>query len=264
MYRSATFCATTVLLTFASHVLHGAEPEALTLNVGGLKRQALVYAPAPPTPSNGSPLVFVFHGHGGSMQNIARTMNIQSIWPEAIVVYPQGVPTPTKVDPAGKKDGWQRGASEQGGRDLRFFDAMLDTVAKKYAVDRQRIYVTGFSNGGVFAYVLWEARPKVFAAVAPCAGLPLPGTHMKVPKPAFIVAGEADAIVPIANQRAMIEDVRKLDGANASGESVGGVLVFHSSKGSPVQTYVHRGGHILPAEVPKMIVDFFRAYELKK
>src|SRR4029077_10555421 len=133
-----------------------------------------------------SPLVFVFHGHGGNMQNISRTMHIETIWQEVIVVYPQGVNTPTKIDPEGKRPGWQRAPGDQNDRDLKFFDALLDAIGKKYNVDKRRIYVTGFSNGGVFTYVLWAARPDIIAAVAPGAGLPLPGVHMKVPKPAFI------------------------------------------------------------------------------
>ena len=92
-----------------------------------------------------------------ALQNIARTMHIQTIWPEAIVVYPQGLPTPTRIDPAGKRPGWQIAVGAQGDRDLKFVDAMLAAINKRYRVDKHRIYATGFSNGGVFMYVLWSA-----------------------------------------------------------------------------------------------------------
>ena len=251
-------------LAFLTSLAQAVEPEKLTLDVAGTERQAIVYAPSAKTKSANSPLVFVFHGHGGNMQNISRTMHIQTTWPEAIVVYMQGVPTPTKVDPEGKKDGWQRAPGDQNDRDIKFFDATLAAVNKKYAVDRDRIYATGFSNGGVFTYVLWAERSNVFAALAPCAGLPLPGVHVKVPKPAFIVAGEADPLVKIENQRAMIEEVRKLDGATSTGKQVDLAILYPSDQGTPVETLVHSAGHVLPKEAPKLIVDFFRAHELKK
>lgn len=34
-------------------------------------------------------------------------MHIQTLWPEAIVVYPQGLNSPGPVDPPGNKPGWQ-------------------------------------------------------------------------------------------------------------------------------------------------------------
>lgn len=254
-----------LLLAVFTPFARAAEPETMSWNVSGVERHALVYAPTTLTKHLGSPLVFVFHGHGGNMRNIARTMPIQNVWPEAIVVYPQGVPTPTKIDPDGKKDGWQRSPGDQGDRDVRFFDAILISMHKKFAVNDKRIYVTGFSNGGVFTYVLWAMRPNVFAAVAPCAGLPLPGLHLEIPKPAFIVAGVADPIVKIENQQAMIEEVRKLDGATNAGKSGdNGVVLYDSDKRAPVQTLIHTGGHVLPSQAANQIADFFRAHELGK
>ncbi len=88
---------------------------------------------------------------------------------------------------------------------------------------------------------------------------------MKVSKPAFIIAGEADPLVKIENQRAMIDEVRKLDDATGPGKTEGeGVALYKSDKGTPVKTFIHSGGHLIPSEAPKLIVDFFRAHELKK
>jgi polyhydroxybutyrate depolymerase len=258
------YCCLAVLIALGvPGSLQAAEGTMLRLDVDGAQREALVFAPKEQPKSGGSPLVFVFHGHGGSSQSIARSMHLQDIWPEAIVVYPQGLNTPTRVDPEGKKPGWQRSAGDQKDRDLKFVDAMLASIRKNHAVDDKRIYVTGFSNGGVFTYVLWAERPNVFAAVAPCAGLPMPGGHVKVPKPAFIVAGEADPLVKIDNQRAMIEEVRKLNGATSPGKKIESATLYQSDHGTPVETLVHSGGHVLPKEAPKLIVDFFQSHQLK-
>jgi polyhydroxybutyrate depolymerase len=243
--------------------LWAADGATLRIDVDGAQREALVFAPAEKPKSGGSPLVFVFHGHGGNSQSASRSMHVQEIWPQAIVVYPQGLNTPTRVDPEGKKPGWQRSAGDQKDRDLKFVDAMLTSIKKKHSVDDKRIYVTGFSNGGVFTYVLWAERPNVFAAVAPCAGLPMPGGHVKVSKPAFIVAGEADPLVKIDNQRAMIEEVRKLNSATSPGKQIDSATLYQSDRGTPVETLVHSGGHVLPKEAPKLIVDFFQSHRLK-
>ena len=104
------------------------------------------------------------------MKYAANKFAYHKHWPEAIVVYMQGLNTPgTLTDPQGKLPGWQKTFGDQGDRDLKFFDAVLATLKKDYKVDEKRIYATGHSNGGGFTYLLWAARGDVFAAVAPCA-----------------------------------------------------------------------------------------------
>ncbi len=145
------------------------EPARREWSIDGVVREALVYVPAS-AKTNAAPVVFAFHGHGGNMRNTVRTFNIHTLWPEAIVVYPQGLNTPGRLtDPEGKKPGWQHGAGDQGDRDLKFFDAMLASLKKDYKVDAKRIYSTGHSNGGGFTYLLWATRGEHFAAFAPSA-----------------------------------------------------------------------------------------------
>ena len=56
-------------------------------------REALVYAPAT-TKTDPSPVVFAFHGHGGTMKFAATKFAYHKHWPEAIAVYMQGLKTP--------------------------------------------------------------------------------------------------------------------------------------------------------------------------
>ena len=145
-----------------------AEPKSQQFTVGELKREALVYAPA--KPGKTVPVVFAFHGHGGTAKNAARTFDLHTQWPEAVVVYPQGVPTVGQLtDPEGKKNGWQAKAGDSEDRDLKFFDELLKWAKKEYPVDDKRVFCTGHSNGGGFTYLLWQQRGEAFAAVAPCA-----------------------------------------------------------------------------------------------
>lgn len=255
-----------VFLAVGASLVHAAEPEKLTLQVGGVEREALVYAPTVKPKTGGSPLVFVFHGHGGTMKSAARSMRFYDAWPEAIVVFPQGLNTPTRVDPEGKRPGWQRSVGDEKDRDLKFFDAILADLEKKHDVDKRGVYVMGFSNGAVFTYLLWAERPGVLAAVAPIAGLPLEPRQFKpVPKPAFIIAGRKDQLVKFSNQQEMIEKVRETNGAIGKGTSAGeGFTRYKSDNGTPVETLIHPGGHLVPAEAVRLITEFFRANQLKK
>src|SRR5579885_3164201 len=95
----------------------------MTWNVDGLQRMALVFAPQTSGAGEKHPLVFAFHGHGGNPRSISQGMHLQDLWPEAIVVYPQGLPARSRIDPQGLRPGWQFGSGENADRDLKFFDA---------------------------------------------------------------------------------------------------------------------------------------------
>jgi polyhydroxybutyrate depolymerase len=237
----------------------------MTWTVGGVEREALVFAPATAPKSGGSPLVFAFHGHGGTMRAVARRWRFDTAWPDAIVVYPQGLPSAGARDPEGKRPGWQRIPGELEDRDVKFFDAALAGLRKEYAVDDNRIYVVGFSNGGAFTYLLWDQRPETFAAVAPCGSLPKAEHKFATPKPVIIVSGEKDPRVTIDRQREAIERIRKVNGATADGKPAGGGrTIYESEAGMPVETFLHAGAHLLPPRAPKLIVEFFKQHELKK
>src|SRR6185436_1261797 len=166
--------------------------------IGGVQREALVFAPSVRSPR--APVIFAFHGHGGLMERAARNMCYQELVPRAVVVYMQGLPTPSPSDPEGCAAGWQSVPGQLGDRDVAFFDAVLATVRAKFRVDERRIYVAGYSNGALFTFLLWAKRGTTFAAVGICAGVLLPQVHVTVPRPVMHVAGRADTIAPFAMQ----------------------------------------------------------------
>src|SRR5262245_48669747 len=89
-------------------VARASAPQVKDWTVDGVKREAIVFSPAKPPDPNGpkSPLVFAFHGHGGNMQGTANLMKFQQLWPDAVVVYPQGLLSPSPHDPDAKRTGW--------------------------------------------------------------------------------------------------------------------------------------------------------------
>jgi predicted peptidase len=54
--------------------------------------------------------------------------------------------------------------------DIEALDALLDHALKEYAVDPERVYLTGLSMGGYGSWSWVTARPERFAAVVPICG----------------------------------------------------------------------------------------------
>lgn len=233
--------------------------QSMRFTVDGVSREALIHAPAT-AKEKPTPLVFAFHGHGGTAGKAARMFGMHIQWPEAISVYMQGVPTPGLiVDPEGKRTGWQHTMGVQGDRDLKFFDAVMQRLKTEYRVDAQRVYCTGHSNGGVFTYVLWAARGSQFAAFAPSAAASADLAPRLVPKPALIVSGNNDPLVKTEWQRQMMEAVRKINGCSSEKTPWRGNCSLHaSSKGTPLVTFIHEGGHQFPDPAPRLIAEFFK------
>lgn len=60
-------------------------------------------------------------------------------------------------------------------RDAEAFAAMTEKICADYQLDRARVYLTGFSNGGSITREVGTARPELFAAISPWNGPVLPG-----------------------------------------------------------------------------------------
>lgn len=238
------------------------ELERRTWTVDGVTREALISLPEGAAGKGATlPVVFAFHGHGGSMDNASRSFPIHRLWPEAIVVYPQGLPTAgVLTDRAGNRAGWQPRAGAEGDRDLKFFDAMLANLRQQYAVDDRRIYATGHSNGGGFTYLLWAERGETFAALAPSSALLARGYEKFRPKPLLHIGSPQDLLVRFAWQETMIDFVLKLDGCGPRQPEATGYTVYPSAKGAEVATYLHPGGHRFPSAATEFIVNFFKAH----
>lgn len=232
------------------------EAETRTYKVGELDRKAIIASPL--KGDRDIPVVFAFHGHGGNMRNAQRSFNLQPHWPEALMVYMEGIPTATPNDPQGKRNGWQVRAGLYGDRDLAFFDTVWKDVQKSFKIDKKRVYVMGHSNGGRFTYLLWAERGSIFAAAAP-SGSPSSGLSLE-PKPFFHIVGDKDPIVNPGNQHRSIEANKSLNSCEEKGTSKAKYLtVFESKTGNPAWVWDHPGGHEYPREALPFIAEFFKA-----
>lgn len=235
-----------------------------TWNIDGQAREALVSVATEPTRADAPrALVFVFHGHGGTMRQAARTMPVHAYWPEAIVVYPQGLPTPGRItDPAGERSGWQRVRGDQGDRDLHFVDAMLDELGAAQGIDARRTFAMGHSNGGAFVYLLWAERGGSFAAFAPSAAVFAPGVPSLTPHPVLHVASPQDPLVRFAWQARMIDAVLRINHCGRRQSDRLGYTAYapRTNEGAEVATFFHDQGHRYPVAATPKIVAFFQAH----
>lgn len=245
-----------IALATALVLLASPKEEIATFQIDGALRQALIYSPSVKTTN--PPLVFGFHGHGGNMRNAARSFQMHEVWPEAVVVYMQGVPSSGNiVDKEGKKNGWQFQAGEYKGRDLKFFDAVYDRITKEFGIDKKKVYAMGHSNGGAFTYLLWAQRGDKLAAVGPSGAVAAVYRGQLKPKAAYIVMGEEDQLVRPVAQKLGIRFVKNLNGVE--GDTKMGTL-----KGSKADLglYIYPGDHAYPKEANKPMVDFFKSHKL--
>jgi polyhydroxybutyrate depolymerase len=167
------------------------------LVVGGVSRTYLVHAGGAAKP--GRPLVLVLHGWHGNAAGLERrtrgSFDALADRDGAVVVYPQALGDPRW------NDGWppEPGAGAPPD-DLAFLSALIDALAAELAIDRQRVYAAGFSNGASMVYRLACERPGLVAAVAPVSGTmsgPVAGT-CRGGTPVAIIAmhGTEDSTVP--------------------------------------------------------------------
>ncbi len=236
---------------------------ANSFQVAGVRRTAIVVVPT--DLSRPLPVVFAFHGHGGTGAWLERNTGLQARWPGAVVVYPDGIPGHKgNTDPQGLLSGWQTAAGELGDRDLAFYDTILATLRSNFPVDPDRVHLFGHSNGAAFASLLVSRRGTTVASAATVSAQP--SARLLDASPArsmFMVMGRADPIVPYALQKLSIPPAERKLGASPDRATVSGYLQLEPGRGNlELATYVHPGGHEIPTAVPALAVDFFRRHTL--
>ena len=107
-------------------------------------------------------LVFVLHGATGSGEEIAGRTGFDR---EAdrlgwLAVYPDA------HDP-GPFGGWETFATPNRVDDVGFIATLIDVIGQGEGVDPAKVYATGFSRGGMLAYLLACRLADRLAAVAP-------------------------------------------------------------------------------------------------
>lgn len=243
----------TALLLLVSAQLATA-PINLEMKVDGVDRRAFVYRGS--TKEN-APVVFVFHGFTGTAGHAAMAYQMHRAWPEATVVYPQGL----EVNLLNRKGpGWQIAPRLQGDRDLKFFDALLGKVKGDYKIDSKRVYTSGMSNGAIFSYVLLSERGEAFAAGGPVGGFAPAAFEKAAAAPIMIIHGKADDLLPLnMAERSRDWAVGNNEASMKTKDWAEGFTLYPGPKGMDVVWHVHPGGHIWPKDASENLVKFFKS-----
>lgn len=169
------------------------------LKVGTATRKMLVYAPS--TIQKNRPLLISMHGLN---QDIAYQQN-QTKWETVadannfVVVYPAGI-----------NNSWDL----YGTSDTDFILAIIEEMYKRYSIDRDRVYLSGFSMGGMMTYHAANIIADKIAAFAPVSGYLMggPDTVSKRPIPIIHTHGTSDDVVPFSGVQTCLNAWIKRDG----------------------------------------------------
>ena len=97
--------------------------------------------------------------------------------------------------------------------------AVVDMIRKEFNVDDRRIYLMGHSMGGAGTYYLGSKYATIWAAIAPIApaAMSMNNDRAKVLQgikdakvPMFVIQGDADEAVPIANTRMWVDTMKEM------------------------------------------------------
>lgn len=106
--------------------------------------------------------------------------------------------------------------------------ALLDWVEKRYAIDKKKVAVTGYSMGGAGAWHFAAKFPERFSAVVPVSGRP-PASAAGWRLPVLAVHSHDDQVVPFDPTETRIEELRKA-GVNATLIPLSGVTHYETSR----------------------------------
>ena len=165
----------------------------------GIQRDYILYIPAIYDGNTDVPLVLNFHGFGsnaneqmhyGDFRDIADTEGF-------LLVHPEG--TLSNGDQFWNV-GFPGSTSTSTIDDVGFTEALIDKLSTLYAIDLDRVYATGMSNGGFMSFLLACQLSEKIAAVASVTGSMTQDTfndcNAQHPTPVLQIHGTSDSVVP--------------------------------------------------------------------
>lgn len=195
--RSKIFVSAIILLVFLSNAQTYFAQELKTLEYAGLERSYLVNLPSNYDEASPSPLLIALHGADEDGLNFQLETQIDEIARDSgyIAVFPNGY-----------QGGWnfldenEMAQEDNWTDDVGFLNTLIDQLIADYNVNTRRIFIVGFSNGGLMALRAGcelDDRIAGIAAVAATYSFEL-AVHCAttVPTPTILVWGNADEMLP--------------------------------------------------------------------
>jgi polyhydroxybutyrate depolymerase len=202
MPNSNLYCRVIAALVFATIIpfasLDAAEQKTEHVTAGGLQRSYILVKPRLRGPR---PTVIVLHGSLANGPMALLSMGFEKLVDreQLVAVYPDAIAAQWN-DGHAPATSWQGAAPD----DVTFLRTLVQHLVRTGVSDPARVYVTGFSSGGMMAFRLMCEAPESFAAIAPIAAtLPadlLPTCKPQRATPTLMINGTADLLVPFAGR----------------------------------------------------------------
>ncbi|HKS23111.1 MAG TPA: alpha/beta hydrolase-fold protein [Thermoanaerobaculia bacterium] len=205
---------------------NGAVGNVEPLALGSAERDGVVYA-APDGDRASRPLLLLLHGATGSGAHLLKRVQSQITTPGVVIAAPDSRGMTWDVVRSGL------------GPDVAFIDEMLRAIFDRYAVDRARIAVAGFSDGASYALTLGLTNGDLFR-------------HVMAFSPGFLSLKKPSAERPrvfIAHGRE--DDILSFE---ESGQRVAGML---ERGGYDVTFRPFDGGHTVKPEVVRQAMAWW-------
>jgi polyhydroxybutyrate depolymerase len=159
---------------------------------GLINRDCAIITPPGVPAGTKLPVVFLLHGFGDGPVDVRSTGD----WANAVVAHQFML-----VTPSGVANSWNAGgccgiAKGTGIDDTSYLATLVPEIAKRPDADPQRIYMAGFSNGGMMMYRFLCVAGDKLKAAASVEGPRVIDCAPKKPLPILHVAGTADETVP--------------------------------------------------------------------
>ncbi len=158
-------------VTYKNTSTSGTRKKKLDISVMGKRRYYLLHVPVNYNPGKKYPLVIVLHGAFSTPLQIERQSGFSRIADREgfLAAYPSGA-----YGLFGFLKHWNAGhccgkAAQDNIDDVGFLLRVMDDIQAGYGVDTNRVYMTGFSNGGMLTYRFAAEHTDRLAAASPLA-----------------------------------------------------------------------------------------------
>ncbi len=164
-------------------------PQPSSVSVNGVDRTFYLTVPGNYRSSELTPLIIAFHGRTNSNEELRAYIGLDKNAPGFFIAYPTAIRSPSGT--------FSWSGSNGNAADVSFFDALVESIADKYCIDMDRIFVAGHSLGAWMSNSVACLRGGVVRAsgtvagdsvIADCTG----------PSAALLINNPHDALSPFA------------------------------------------------------------------
>jgi polyhydroxybutyrate depolymerase len=138
-----------------------------TINIGGRERSYILHLPVNMSAGEEYPLIIALHPLGSTAAAFETSTQFSAKADQEgfIVAYPQG------IDNSWNAGGCCDPAASEGVNDFEFISALIDTLSANHPVNTEKVFITGFSNGGIMTYALASEITDKLAGIATVGAL---------------------------------------------------------------------------------------------